>query len=183
LTFGALKDMSKILASPEFGAMERYSAQVGLMTSRAEPNVDILRNLTENNRDTFSKITNLPIVKNVLKQTDKNAEFLFGKLQRFMKVYSFWQRKMEWLADHGEDIKTKSTAELIDVQNEAVRAADVGFAKHVNSVYGGLNWEAMGFTKSNVSLLRLAFLAPDWTISNIQLLTGAAKGGTYGSSS
>jgi plasmid maintenance system antidote protein VapI len=170
-TFKRMPMMNKILAAPEFSGLERDFVLHTGMTAKVEANQDILRNLVQNNEDAFSKIVNLPVVKNVLKTADRSADFLFGKMQRFMKVNSYAGKAANWVRDH----PTATNAE--------VRSAKVGFAQHINAVYGGLNWEAMGMTKSNLSLLRLGMLAPDWTISNMQLLSQGAGGGTAGGAS
>lgn len=153
-----LPEMNKILGSPAFGEMELDFVQHTGMTAKVEAVQDILRNLTEKNPDVFSKITNFPGVKQYLKGAEKSSEFLFGRLQRYLKVADYGSKISNWVADN--PLAT----------NAEVKAAKLGFAKEINSVYGGLNWEAMGMTKSNLSLLRLGLLAPDWTISNVQLL-------------
>lgn len=159
------------LASPEFAEMEQDFTRHTGMTAKVEGNQDILRKLVTDTPDTFSKITELPVVKQTLQLAEKSGEFLFGKVQRFLKVSDYGRKMANWVASHP------------DATNEQVKAAKVGFAKEINAVYGGLNWEAMGMTQSNLSLLRLGLLAPDWTISNIQLLKYAFGGGTEGSSS
>lgn len=171
-TLMKLPDMENVLNTPEFLENERDFALHGGMTASVEGNSDILRHLTQNTGDTFSDIVNAPGVKQVLEQVDKNADFLFGKMQRLMKTNNYAQMAADWVADHP------------DATNAEVLEAKRGFARHVNSVYGGLNWEAMGMTKSNLSLLRLGLLAPDWTISNIGLLKQAiGEKGTAGNAS
>lgn len=150
--------MDETIGTPEFKELEQDFVDHTGMTSAVEANQDILRNLVQKNDDTFSKVTNLPGVKHILKTAEKSGEFLFGKLQRFLKVSDYGNKISNWVADHPE------------ATNAEVKTAKMGFAKEINAAYGGLNWEAMGMTKSNLSLLRLALLAPDWTISNVQLL-------------
>lgn len=150
--------MEAHLASPDFADLEQdFSRHTG-MTSKLQENQDILRNLTAQNQDFFSKVTNFPGVKQILDQSNKNAEFLFGHIQRYLKVTDYGAKISNWVADNPK------------ASDEEVRAAKIGFAKEINAAYGGLNWEAMGMTKSNLSLLRLGLLAPDWTISNYELL-------------
>ena len=164
--------MSKQMAMPVFEELETDFVQHTGMTSKVEYTQDILRNLVEKNPDIFSKVENLPGVKQYLNQSDKNAEFLFGRLQRYLKVSDYGSKISEWVAKNPE------------ATNAQVKAAKIGFAKQINAVYGGLNWEAMGVTKSQLSLLRLGLLAPDWTISNVALLKYAiGEKGTAGSSS
>lgn len=156
-----LPKMEQVLKTPQFAALEQDFALHGGITATVEANMDILRNLTQKNDDLFSKIVNLPGVKQVLEQTDKNSTFLFGKMQRLMKVNNYAVEMANWVAKHPE------------ASNAEVLTAKRAMARHVNTVYGGLNWEQMGMTKSNLSLLRLGLLAPDWTISNLTLLKQA----------
>lgn len=167
-----LPKMEKMLASPEFADIETDFTKYTGMTSNVEATQDILRNLVEHQPDTFSKITELPGVKQVLKGAEKGGNFLFSKLQRYLKVMDYGEKISNWVADNP------------DATNEQIKAAKIGFARNINAVYGGLNWEAIGMTKSNLSLLRIGLLAPDWTISNIQLLEQAlGEKGTAGQSS
>lgn len=165
--------MDEFLGSPEFGEVEQDFARHGGITAQVQANQDILRHRTENTGDdTFSKVVNAPGVKQILEAADKNSNFLFGKVQRLLKANNYGTLVANWVADHPE------------ATNAEVLAAKRGFAKHVNAVYGGLNWEAMGMTKSNLSLLRIGLLAPDWTISNLALLKQAVgEGGTAGAAS
>lgn len=156
-----LGTLEKHLNSSEFKTMERHFTLHGGITSIVDANADILRNLTENTGDTLSKIANAPGVKQALELSDKSSNFLFGKLQRMLKVQSYARRMSAWIADNPE------------ATEEATREAGIGYARHVNATYGGLNWEAMGIEKAHLSLMRLGLLAPDWTISNLQLLKQA----------
>lgn len=162
--------MSKMLEHPDFAKNEQDFALHGGMTAEVEANQDILRGLHEKIAgDNLEKLKDLPVVKQMLEQTDKNSQFLFGKLQRFLKVSNYANEAAAWVAEHPE------------ATNAQVLEAKRGIARNVNVVFGGLNWEAMGMTKSNLSLLRLGMLAPDWTISNLALLKQAVgEGGTSG---
>lgn len=167
-----LPHMEQLLESAPFGELEQDFARHGGMTSKVQANQDIMQHLTADNGDVFSKVVNLPGPKQILDGANKSGEFLFGHVQRFMKVTDYGQKMSDWVADH-------PTA-----TNEQVKAAKQGFAKEVNAAYGGLNWEAMGMTKSNLSLLRLGLLAPDWTLSNFALLKYAVSdAGTAGKAS
>ncbi len=162
--------MDELLSTPDFGEREQEFAKYGGVTAITADNQDILRNLTRDEGDTFSKVVNAPGVKQVLEATDKSADFLFGKVQRLWKVDTYSKLAANWAADHPDATNTETTA--------AMR----GFARHVNDRFGGQNWEAMGMTKSNLALLRIGLLAPDWTISNMHILKAAiGEGGTGGS--
>ena len=172
MLFGKLKNSEKFLAEPGFLERERDGALHGLVDSKVETNADILRGLSEDKEGVIGKISQLPGVKLVLAATDANADLLFGKWQRLMKVNTYSTLTANWFADH------------MDASNEDVIAAKRGFADHVNSVFGGQNWEAMGMTKTNLSILRTGLLAPDWTISNLKLMKQAlTPEGTAGQAS
>lgn len=144
--------MDKMLSSPEFGQIEQDFTRNTGITSKVADNQDILRNLLGGEEGLRSK----PGIKQFLQGAEKGSNFLFGKLQRYLKVMDYGQKVSNWAGSH----PTATDAE--------VTAFKRSLAKEVNSAYGGLNWEAMGMTKSNVSLLRTVLLAPDWTVSNIE---------------
>jgi hypothetical protein len=164
--------MDKILDSPDFAEREQEFVRHGGATAITSDNQDILRNLVSHEDDTFSKITNLPVVKQVLQGADKSADFLFGKVQRMWKVNTFSNLATNWVADHPNATPEQHITAMREL------------ARHVNDRFGGQNWEAMGMTKSNLSLLRIGMLAPDWTTSNLHLLKSAiGEGGAGGRAS
>lgn len=156
-------NMDEALAHPDFLENEKDFALHGGMTSQVEANADIERQLSKSLGDEtlLGKAKDLPLVKQVLEQTDKNANFLFGKMQRLWKTNTYAAERSNWIAKN------------LDASNEEVTTALRGIAASTNDIFGGQNWEAMGMTKSNLSLLRLGILAPDWTASNISLLKHA----------
>lgn len=157
--------MNKIVESPEFANIEQDFMRHEGITTKVADNQDILRNIAGKD----SKLGNLPVIKQFNKLTQSSGEFLFGKVQRFLKVSDYGNKISSWLASHP------------NATNEEVVAAKKGFSQEINAAYGGLNWEAMGFTKSEITNLRRVLLAPDWTISNLKLGQYAFKGGTVGS--
>jgi hypothetical protein len=159
-----LGNMDAALSHPDFLENEKDFALHGGMTSQVEANADIERALAKavGDESTLGKAKDLPVVKQVLEQTDKNANFLFGKMQRLWKTNTYAAERSNWIAGH------------LDATNEEVTTALRGIAASTNDIFGGQNWEAMGMTKSNLSLLRLGILAPDWTASNLSLLKHAA---------
>jgi hypothetical protein len=175
---GNVSDMLKVgkidsfLDAPDFAQREQEFVRHGGVTAITGDNADILRNLARDEGDTFSKIMQAPGVKQMMEQTDRGADFLFGKVARLWKVNTFSKLAADWVADHPQAANAEVT--------EAMR----GFARHVNDRFGGQNWEAMGMTKSNLSLLRIGMLAPDWTVSNLHMLKAAiGEGGTSGKAS
>ncbi len=166
---GDLSRMTKTMDTPAFREMETDFARHGGITAKIEANQDILRDLAKKEPGTFSKIANLPVVRQALHFADKNTNFLFGKMQRLLKVQDYAGKVANWVSNHP------------DATNEEVVTAKRAIARQNNAAYGGLNWEAMGMTRTNLSLLRTGLLAPDWTISNGQLVTQAFKKGPEGS--
>lgn len=150
--------MEQLLNSGSFREIEQDFARHTGMTSKIDTNKDILRDLVKHDKSLYGKVSRLPVVKQYLHMTEESAEVLFGHIQRYLKVM-----------DYGEKISTWA-AKNLSASDEDVKAAKIGFAKQVNVTYGGLNWEAMGISRSQLSLLRLGLLAPDWTISNVGLL-------------
>ena len=160
--------MNEIFASKAFNELESDFARHTGMTSKIEQNRDILRNILEDKEESPNPSV-LGKAKNVaFDVAHRNTEFLFGKFQRFLKVTDYGHKISSWIAEHPS------------ATDKEIKVAKTEIAKQINTVYGGLNWEAMGITQSNLSLLRLGLLAPDWTISNVQLLKqaiGEWKGG------
>lgn len=156
------------MSSPAFKEMELDFVAHGGITSKVAATQDIMSHLTEGN-DIVSKALRLPVLKQVTKGIEASNDFLFGKMQRFLKTMTFQKESAAWVSGHP------------NATNQQVVAAKRGFAKAVNANYGGLNWEAMGFTKSDQSLLRTLFLAPDWlTSAGSQVKYALSDTGTAG---
>ncbi len=162
--------MNKTLESKEFRDLETDFVQHTGITTKVSDNQDIVRQLITHNKDIFSKFTNLPVVKQALETSQKSSNFLFGKVQRYMKVTDYGTKMANWISDHP------------DATDSQIKAAKTGFAREINDAYGGQNWEARGISKTQLSILRLVLLAPDWTISNLSLGKKVFEGGTAGSS-
>ncbi len=109
-------------------------------------------------------ITNNPITRAFNSLADKTSGLTFDQLVRRYKVMDYSGKVAKWMSDNPE----ATDAEL--------KAAKEKFANYVNGVYGGLNWEKMGVSKSILTVLRTLFLAPDWTFSNLGLPIQAIKG-------
>jgi hypothetical protein len=160
--------LKKILDNPDFLANRLDFVKHSGMLESIRGNQDILRNLTQQSPDIFGKITNLPGIKQTLKLAGKSSDWLFGKFQTYLKVENYSSKVSNWIAKHP------------DATDEMVKTAKIGFARETNAVYGGLNFEAMGVTRSGQSLLRTLLLAPDWTISNGQIVKQMFEKGTAG---
>lgn len=154
--------------TPAFRQMELDFVQHGGLTAHVAKTQDIMAHLTEGN-DIVSKALRLPVLKQATNAIEASNEFLFGKMQRFLKTMTFQKESASWVASHP------------NATNAEVLAAKRGYAKAINANYGGLNWQAMGITKSNQSLLRTLFLAPDWlTSAGAQVKYALSDTGTAG---
>ncbi len=159
----SLPKMDEAMDRPDFKLGEQHGALHGLMTDKLQANQDILRDLRAKQGGVIDKIVDAPGVKQLVDYADNRGKFLFGKVQRYLKVANYMRDSANWLADHP------------DATDAEVTAAHRAIASHVNGVYGGLNWEGMGVEKSNLALARLALLAPDWTRSNYEILKQAVS--------
>ncbi len=159
--------MFKTLDSPEFRDMEKDFVEHTGMTSAIEANQDIFKELNKGN-DFIAKLGKMPVAKQIFKTIEANNNFLFGKMQRYMKVMTYQRNVADWVNKN------------LNAENEAVYKAKQGFAKAVNAEFGGLNWEAMGVGKSAQSALRLALLAPDWFVSALSQTKYVFEKGTAG---
>jgi len=177
--------MSK-LGSDTFNASEKWGAEHGLMTTKIDSNYDILRQISGNKVDgklseqpgimkkaewTANKLGNLPVIKQAGQLADMNTNFLFGKIQRWLKVSDFQNKANAFVGKNP------------NMQNAEVTKGLRQIASEVNDAYGGLNWKAIGVTPSMQALSRLGLLAPDWTFSSARILAKTFTKGPGGAAS
>lgn len=162
-----LPRMFKVLDNPEFLEMEKDFVRNTGITSKVAANQDIIAHLTRGD-DFLARLSKVPVVKQIFGLIEKSNQFLFGDMQRFLKVMEYQKNVANWIGKHG----VVSDAELT--------AAKRGFAKGINAEFGGLNWESLGFTKSVQSVLRTILLAPDWFVSSASQAKYAFSRGTEG---
>lgn len=167
-----LPSLTAKLTGGPFKEFEQDFVRSGGVTAKVHDNLDVLRALRDpgNDASIFNKIAEAPGIKQFAKVTDTSTEFLFGKVQRYLKVMDYQNKVAGWVASHP------------DATDDALVAAKRGYAREINAAYGGLNWEQMGVGKDAQLAMRLAMLAPDWTISNLALGKYAVSGGTEGAS-
>lgn len=145
-----------VMGGKDINPLEQDFVAHGGITSKLGDNQDVLHTLASG-PSRLDKLAQVPGLKQAVDLNAKNGEFLFGKVQRYLKTMDYTQKASNWVADHP------------NATNEAVVSAKRGFAKEVNNAYGGLNWESMGVDKTQQAAMRLAFLAPDWLTSNFSL--------------
>jgi hypothetical protein len=153
---GQVKQICSNVFGPEFNHLEIAAVRDGgIEISTVNMNIDVLSKMMGDNPDIFKKVQDLPVVKQYLAGARANTNFIFNQQQRYYKVKD-WADKMDsWVKRNPDATKAEYKKQAISIGRE------------VNAIYGGLNWENMGFTKSTLSLLRAIFLAPDWLISSL----------------
>lgn len=174
-------DFTRSLASdtksPEFAEAERGWAADGLRTSKTATPYEAYEGLKESSvKEAFEwrKPSTYPDVRKFpgVKQVDAVAKWLtdetFDVIQRKFKVQDAELKAASWRGKNPE------------ASEEEYFAARRSIAKEVNSAYGGLNWEVMGFGKNARTLTQALMLAPDWTFSNIANVKYAVQGGPSG---
>jgi hypothetical protein len=156
--------------SPEFEAQERKGALYGLTTTKTGVPIEAYRGLKPSSLE--SRDTLLSKIKSSYEPVDKlfkgMTKATFEVAQRKFKVMDFSAKEAQWLAKHP------------DATDAEYGTAMRSITKEINAVYGGLNWEVMGFSKNFQAVARMVILAPDWTFSNVANLKYSFEGGPGG---
>lgn len=161
-----INDLTK-LNTPEFNEMEQDFAKHTGMTTKVADNLDTLGKLS-GNKTVLDKLTNIPVLKQLKQFSDKNTDLLFNKMQRWLKVTDYNNKVLDYVAKHPE------------TEDAALTKVKRSIAEEVNNAYGGLNFEALGRSKTALNLERLGLLAPDWTESSIRMVGNAFKNSAGG---
>jgi hypothetical protein len=148
--------------SPAFQEAEQYLAKSGGTSPIMGQEYEAFKGIKPQGKNI---LLNNPLTKTFDYVADKVSGVTFDQIQRRFKVQDFANRMAKWTANNHEADQT-----AIDAQ--AAKTANL-----VNDLYGGLNWENLGVTKSMQTSLRLALLAPDWTISNFLAIAQALPEG------
>lgn len=154
--FSALKNVDKLTDTPNFKFMEQDFASNTGVTTKIHQNIDVLSKMSTKN-PYLQKFLDAPGVKQFVKANETHSNYLFGKMQRWLKVTDYAKKCSSWLEKHP------------NVKNREIIKAKRSIARQINAAYGGLNWETLGATPSMVRLGQLTMLAPDWTYSNVEL--------------
>jgi hypothetical protein len=175
MSFGDLvRALKSDVSSADFQAKEREMAADTLTTSRSQTPYEAYRGLQPSSLTAEGWRGVMDEVRGVtpIRQLDQLAAGLtretFDFIQRKFKVMDASLKEAAWAAKH----PAATDAEYF--------AARRSIAKEVNAAYGGLNWEAMGWSKNGVELARAVLLAPDWTFSNVLNLKYAFEKGPAG---
>ncbi len=138
---------------------ERDLIAHGGTTSVQGSTMDAYRSLRPGTIPTRAEVIRayIPGTRTMLDAADAVTRFTFGNVQRRFKIEAFSLHRDAWMRDN----PTATPDQLADAKR--------GIASYVNGVYGGLHWENMGISRAMVEMGRFAFLAPDWSGSNIAL--------------
>ena len=157
-----VKAADQTFATPEFIDNEHdFASHTGLTSAVGGEARSISRPRVSN-----IKFLDNPLTRAFDDTATKITDFTFGKIQRVYKVHDYSLRVSKYILQHP------------DTTPEALDAEKFKIAKQVNDLYGGMNWEDMGFDKNAQSLLRMFLLAPDWTFSNLMLPVHGLTGQT-----
>ena len=147
---------NNVMDQPSFRGNEMYFTGRGLETAPVHDVEDIMRGL-ELNKGILEEALNAPVAKQLVDLSKLHTTFLFDKFQRYIKVMTCTRNMAAWDARFPE-----ATTEQRD-------AAASGFAKATNATFGGLNWANLGITRTQLSVMRMTLLAPDWVVSAIKM--------------
>lgn len=150
-----------------FQDAEQFAAKMGVTTAKNADNIDVFMHLAEQN-GTKAQLLKQPVIKQIVGASEVHTNFLFGTIQRWLKVTDFSMKAADWDAKHMDASIADRTSALRSIAGE------------VNAAYGGLNWKALGISPSVRSFMHVGLLAPDWTTSSVlsvgQALTKGAGG-------
>jgi hypothetical protein len=157
------------LGSEDAKYWERRGAIHGMKTSMLGRTIDAYKRLEPGSIPTVGDvIAKAPLIKQATHVAEATTRLTFDVLQRKMKIWNYAADVTAWIGAHPEH----SPAEL--------SRAETQIGKQVNSVYGNLNWETLGWNKTSLAIARLGLLAPDWFFSNVVNVGQAFKGGVAG---
>lgn len=163
---GALKN--DLMSEPGFQEMEKRAVRYGMTTQVTHNIQDVWADMNKGD-DAFSRVLQKPFIKDVVGKVNANTDLLFKGIQRYIKTMTFSRNMAKWEGEH-----PRASQEELD-------AAAYGYAKSTNDVFGGQNWEMLGWNRTQVAMARFMLLAPDWVVSNISTQARAFTKGTSGS--
>jgi hypothetical protein len=159
-TIKNIPHMQEYMRSAEFRDTQLDLVKHTGMTSAVESNMDTGRGLNPSETTVgrlFDQIGKLPAFKQAGQIMDANNKVLFEDMQSVYKVQGYAVKVSAWAADH-----KGATMEELD-------AAKNSIARHINGVFGGLNWKSLRVPKKLLGTMRMLMLAPDWTTSNVDV--------------
>jgi hypothetical protein len=110
-------------------------------------------------------IKKAPVAKLFNEIAEHNTKLIFGVMQRKMKIWTYGTMRDLWLKEH----PNATPEEVVEMKTS--------LARFTNAKFGGMNWEMMGWTKTELTVARFFIFAPDWFMSNIESARMALEGG------
>ena len=166
---GLIKSYFKDIKSPEFLENEKDFIRYGGQTPILGRTIEAYKGLQDKSVPSREDILkHIPLIKQIDSFSKELTKLTFDIMQRKFKVQDYALKVSQWIAKH-------PNASEIDLS-----AAKRSIAKEVNASYGGLNWEALGWSQSSVNVARFLMLAPDWTFSNFFNAKYSFEGGPAG---
>jgi hypothetical protein len=113
----------------------------------------------------MGKILKFPakVAKKALSIEEKRMAWGYNRLQRKIKVLDAMSKRGAWISKH----PGATAQEIADATRK--------ITTEVNAVYKSLNYKVIGYTQSQRDWLRIALLAPDYTVAKIEVIKEAVK--------
>jgi hypothetical protein len=166
---GLVKSYAKDISSPDFLENEKDFIRHGGQTSILGKTIEAYKGLQDTSVPSRADILkHIPLIKQVDSFAKELSKVTFDIMQRKFKTQDYALKVSQWIAQHPNASKIE------------LDAAKRSIAKEINAVYGGLNWEALGWSQNAVNIARFLMLAPDWTFSNFFNAKYAFEGGPGG---
>lgn len=144
-------------------AAERHWARRGMKTTVQGHSTEAYKRLAPGSVPKWDEIIKMaPGIKEASKLANLIGDYTFNNLIRKAKILSAESKASSWKVRHP------------NATDGQIRTAEEAIAKFVNSLYGGLNFENMGISRTMQKLASIVNLAPDWTYSNIAMTYYAA---------
>lgn len=154
---------------PAFMASEQNLVQAGGKTSAVAQTAEAYRALEPKAFPSrVDAIRNAPVMRQFNAAAEATSKLTFDIALRKTKVMDFAAKDAAWIAQH----PYATDVELATARRSTARA--------LNANYGGLNWEALGITRTVHAFMRMFMFAPDWTWSNYESISGMFRGGAGG---
>jgi len=166
---GLVKSYAKDMSSPEFLENEKDFIRHGGQTSILGKTIEAYKGLQDTSVPSRADILkHIPLIKQVDSFAKELSKVTFDIMQRKFKTQDYALKVSQWIAQHPNASKIE------------LDAAKRSIAKEINAAYGGLNWEALGWSQNAVNIARFLMLAPDWTFSNFFNAKYSFEGGPGG---
>jgi len=166
---GLVKSYAEDMSSPEFLENEKDFIRHGGQTPILGKTIEAYKGLQDTSVPSRADILkHIPLIKQVDSFAKELSKVTFDIMQRKFKTQDYALKVSQWITQHP------------NASNIELDAAKRSIAKEINAAYGGLNWEALGWSQNTINIARFLMLAPDWTFSNFFNAKYAFEGGPGG---